>query len=243
VPSVPSGLNSSTHQINVQSCSSNVTVHWTASGDTGGSGLAGYRGVWDSNPATVPVGAANIASNATSFASNIGNSTSARYFHLRAVDVAGNLGVTVHFGPIFANAASVQAYCTGKTNSLGCVPAISTNLVQPSKSAGNLVITCSNVISQKNGLFFFGTAPLAAPFQGGTMCIQAPTIRTATHSSGGSVAGNDCTGTYAFAFSTAVMNLYGIDPGDTIYGQWWMRDPAVASTTGLSNAVRFTVCE
>jgi hypothetical protein len=39
------------------------------------------------------------------------------------------------------------------------------------------------------------------------------------------------------------MNLFGMDPGETYFAQWWMRDPASASTTGLSNAVRFTVCE
>jgi hypothetical protein len=39
------------------------------------------------------------------------------------------------------------------------------------------------------------------------------------------------------------MNTLGIDPGDTLYCQFWMRDPASASTTGLSNALQFTVCQ
>ena len=34
-----------------------------------------------------------------------------------------------------------------------------------------------------------------------------------------------------------------LTPGDTLYAQWWMRDPVATSTTGLSNGLRFTVCE
>jgi hypothetical protein len=81
------------------------------------------------------------------------------------------------------------------------------------------------------------------PFQGGTLCVASPTIRTTNTNSGGSASGNDCTGTYSFQFSTAVMSLYGMDAGETFYAQWWMRDPASPSTTGLSNAVKFTVCQ
>jgi hypothetical protein len=98
-----------------------------------------------------------------------------------------------------------------------------------------LVITCNNVLNNKNGLLFWGFASSAAPFQGGTKCVASPTIRTPNSGSGGSPAGNDCSGAYAFAFGTAYMNTLGVDPGDTIYAQWWMRDPASASTPhGLS---------
>ena len=34
-----------------------------------------------------------------------------------------------------------------------------------------------------------------------------------------------------------------MDAGETFYAQWWMRDPASPSTTGFSNAVKFTVCQ
>jgi hypothetical protein len=241
-PSAATGLSSSTHQVNVQNCSTSVTVSWNAATDSGGSGFAGYRGVWDTSPATNPVGAVNIGAGSTSFGANIGSSTSARYFHLRSIDTAGNYGVTAHFGPIYANANSVVVYCTGKTNSLGCVPAIATNGVQPSKSAGNFTVSCSQVVNQKNGLLFFGFSPSSAPFQGGTLCAAPPTIRTPSQSSGGSGAGSDCSGSYSFTFSTAQMNTLGLDPGETVYAQFWMRDPQSPSTTGLSNAVQFTVC-
>jgi hypothetical protein len=241
-PTTPTGLGSTTHTVNVQSCSTNVTVNWTASTDAA-SGLAGYVGLWNTTAISIPAGAPNIAAGATSFASNIGSSASARYFHLRPVDVAGNYGTTVHLGPVYANSASVTIYCTGKTNSAGCVPAIGTNGVQPSKSAGNFAVTCTNALNQKNGLLFFGFSPAAVAFQGGIKCVASPTYRGPNSNSGGTTGGSDCTGAYTQVFSTAFMNAYSLDPGDTVYAQWWTRDPAVASTTGLSNAIQFTVCQ
>lgn len=242
-PAAATGLSSPTHPINVQNCSTSVTVNWTAAVDTGGAGVAGYRGVWDTVSSTIPSGASNILGGQTSFTQSIGSSNNARYFHLRTLDNAGNWGGTVHFGPIYANSVSVVTYCTGKTNSLGCVPSIATNGQPPSKSAGNFTVTCTNTLNQKFGLLFFGASSLANPFQGGTLCVGSPTIRTANQSSGGSATGSSCTGSYAFTFTTATMNTYGLDPGETVYAQWWMRDPASPSTTGLSNAVRFTVCQ
>jgi hypothetical protein len=105
------------------------------------------------------------------------------------------------------------------------------------------VITCANVINNKNGLLFWGASQSNTPFQGGVKCVASPTRRTPNLSSLGSATGNDCSGSYAFAFDTAYMNAVSLDPGDTVYAQWWMRDPASPSTTGLSNGIRFTVCD
>jgi subtilisin family serine protease len=241
-PTQPGAISSSTHAVGVQSCSTSVQLAWSAASDAH-SGLAGYVGVWDTSPTTDPTGTANLSAGSTSLLSSIGSSTSARYFHLRAIDVAGNRGPTRHFGPVLANSVSVSTYCTGKTNSLGCVPAIGTNGAQPSRSAGAFTVTCTNVLNQKFGLLFFGAAPLNSPFQGGTLCVAAPTQRTGSANSGGATSGNSCTGAYGFQFTTAQMAVFGLDPGETVYAQWWMRDPASPSTTGLSNARRFTVCQ
>ncbi len=240
----PSGIGlftSSPHTVGVQNCATTVNCNWAAATDSGGAGVLGYSCQWSTSPITVPP--ASINSFTSNFSQNIGSSTSARYFHVRAIDAAGNAGPVAHFGPYYVNATSVTTYCTGKTNSLGCVPAIGTNGVQPSKSAGNFTVTCTNVLNQKNGLLFFGFSSLSTPFQGGTLCVASPTIRTPSSNSGGNASGNSCTGAYSFNFSTAQMNLFGLDPGETVHAQWWMRDPQSPSTTGLSNAVRFTVCQ
>ncbi len=242
-PGQASGLSSSTHQLGVQSCNTNVTINFTPATDTGGSGLAGYAVAWSAIGPFIPTGSLVVPPGATSYTLDIGSAVFPRYFNLRARDNAGNWGTTVSIGPFDINANSVATYCTGKTNSLGCVPAIASNGVQPSKSAGNFTVTCSNVISQKNGLLFFGFGQIAAPFQGGTMCVSSPTLRTASQNSGGSAAGNDCSGSYGYTFSTAEMNAFGLVPGQLVYCQYWMRDPQSPSTTGLSNALRFTVCQ
>ena len=242
VPVAPGVLSSPSHTVNVQSCSTVVTVNWAAASDAL-SGLVGYLGVWNTTAVFDPTGVPNLPNSATTSTVNIGSATLARYYHLRAKDNAGNYSTTRHFGPVYANASSVATYCTGKTNSLGCVPAIGTNGVQPDKSAGTFTVNCVNVINQKNGLLFWGRGQIAVPFQGGTLCVMAPTVRTLNISSGGATSGSSCTGSYAFNFSTAYMNANAINPGDTIYCQWWMRDPPSPSTTGLSNAIHFTVCQ
>jgi hypothetical protein len=240
-PGTPGPFTSTSHQTGVANCNTTVSLQWTPAVDVH-SGLAGYVGVWDTSPSTVPSGPANIGV-VSSLVQNIGSSTSPRWFHLRARDNAGNLGFTAHFGPIYANANSVSTYCTAKTNSLGCVPSIGTNGVQPDKSAGNFTVTCTNVLNQKNGLLYWSFSPSATPFQGGTKCVNSPSVRTSAIASGGAATGNSCTGSYAFTFSTAYMNAHGLVPGNTVYAQWWMRDPASSFSTGLSNGLQFTVCD
>jgi hypothetical protein len=240
-PQGPGSFDSSTHNAGVLSCETSLTLNWTSAADPL-SGLAGYVAAIDTNPSTNPTGALNLGANATSFTQNIGSSTNARYAHLRARDVAGNWGATRHFGPIFADANLISSYCTGKLNSLGCTPTVS-YVGSSSKSAGDMTVLCSNVISQKNGLMFWGFSQAAAPFQGGTLCVQPPLIRTPLTSSGGSASGTDCTGAYAFTFTTPYYTQWSVDPGEVLHAQFWMRDPQSPSTTGLSNALRFVVCE
>ncbi|MBM3989828.1 MAG: hypothetical protein FJ298_02355 [Planctomycetes bacterium] len=241
-PTQPGVISSSTHSMGVQSCNTSVGVNWAASTDSA-SGLASYLYVINTLPAWDPVIGTALGAGATGTVFVLPSSSTPRYFHLRAVDGAGNRGPTRTLGPLLVNATSVVTYCTAKTNSLGCVPAIGTNAAQPSRSAGTFTVTCTNVLNQKSGLLFWGATLSTTPFQGGFKCVGNPTVRTVAVNSGGNALGNSCTGSYSFGFTTAYMNSVGLSPGDTVYAQWWMRDPASASTTGLSNAVTFTVCQ
>ncbi len=240
-PNYITGLTSTTHATGSYSCNPSVSVSWDPITDGGGSGVAGASYLWDHNATTTPDASLEGGPAATSFATSLAPSALPWYFHIRPYDNAGNGQNQFHFGPIYITPSAATTYCTGKTNSLGCVPAIAAS-GSPSKSAGNLTISCSQVINQKNGLLFFGFAPLASPFQGGTLCVAPPTIRTPSQSSGGAGTGSSCTGSYSFNFSTVQMNTLGLDPGETVYAQYWMRDPQSPSTTGLSNAVQFTIC-
>jgi hypothetical protein len=134
-------------------------------------------------------------------------------------------------------------YCTGKTNSLGCVPSVSSSGLASSTSGAAFLIGCSNQINQKSGLLMYSHAPRAAAFQGGTLCVEAPLKRTPQQNSGGSATGSDCTGGFNFDFNAAIQS--GADPallaGAEIYAQYWARDPASASHTSLSNALSFLI--
>jgi hypothetical protein len=134
-----------------------------------------------------------------------------------------------------------NTYCTAKTNSLGCLPAMSF-AGTPSSTASSFVVNATRVLNNKTGLLFWGRVSNATAFQGGFLCAQPPTLRTPTQSSGGNPTGDDCSGQYAFAWSAVYMSTNGLTAGDDVYCEFWSRDPASASTTGLTDAVHFRVC-
>jgi hypothetical protein len=138
--------------------------------------------------------------------------------------------------------AAPSKYCVGKLNSQGCTPSMSWSGIA-SVSGPAFLVRAINVLNQKNGLLFYGSKPVAVPFQGGVKCVKSPTIRTAVQSSGGSASGNDCSGTLAVDFNAWIQS--GVDPqlvvGEEVFCQYWSRDPASASTTSLSDALVFLV--
>lgn len=138
---------------------------------------------------------------------------------------------------------AATTYCTAKTNSLGCVPTIATSGTASYSNAAPFTISASNEISQKSGLLFYGFATNSTPFQGGFLCAAPPTKRTPIQNSNGSLAGNDCTGAYAFDFNALIQGhtVPQLVPGAQVFAQYWGRDPASASTTSLTNGARFTI--
>jgi catechol 2,3-dioxygenase-like lactoylglutathione lyase family enzyme len=135
-------------------------------------------------------------------------------------------------------------YCTAKTNSAGCVPAIAFS-GSPSASAGSgFTISTSNVLDNEFGLYFYSkSGPNNAPFQGGTLCAAAPLVRTMLQNSGGTA---PCGGAFQIDFNAYVAG--GKDPalvaGQQVWAQTWSRDPGLAppNNTSLSDAVSFTLC-
>jgi hypothetical protein len=135
-------------------------------------------------------------------------------------------------------------YCTSKTNSQGCVPAIGFTGIPDANAGSGFDITLASAINNKSGLLFYGTSgPKASPFQGGLLCVMAPTRRTPIQSSGGNPPPDDCSGTFDIDFNVRIAS--GIDPtlvaGVTVWSQYWSRDPADPNTTHLSDALRFYV--
>ena len=156
-------------------------------------------------------------------------------------DAGGADGGVIKSYRIFPCAPS--SYCTGKVNSLGCVPAMSSSGTPSTTSATPFLVTCSNVLNQVSGLLMYSHAPGATPFQGGTLCIGTPLKRTSTQNSGGNAGGPDCSGIFSLDFNARIQS--GVDPllitGSEVFCQYWSRDSASASTTSLSNALRLLI--
>ena len=149
-------------------------------------------------------------------------------------------------GTLVANWAcpAPAAYCTAKVNSLGCTPAIGSTGQPSFSSAAPFTIEASMILNGRSGIMFYGYGQQATPFQGGTMCVTAPVKRTPVQDSGGSTAGNDCTGVFSFEMNGRIQS--GLDgalvPGAEVFAQFWSRDPQSPGTTNLTDALAFTVC-
>ncbi len=171
---------------------------------------------------------------------------SALFYELEFRDWAGNRVVTAPAQVALLN-CTPSVYCTAKTNSAGCVPQVAFVGTPDSTAGAGFTISATSELNQQFGLFYFGVnGPAALPFQGGFQCVAAPRYRLPLMFSNGSGVGSDCSGSYSLDF-----NAYMAGPGSPITwapgwvvsGQFWSRDPADPSTTNLSNAVRFSICQ
>ncbi|HVS11433.1 MAG TPA: hypothetical protein VMS76_16305 [Planctomycetota bacterium] len=156
------------------------------------------------------------------------------------IDVNGTSSTTDDIQAFFeldAPCPSPSVYCTAKVTSGGCVPAIGfTGTPIP---GGGFTVTCDQVEPGRMGLLFYSTTGNFGggfPFQGGFLCASPPQMRTPVQDSGGSLA---CSGTFSTSLDALVSSLAA---GTQVWSQYWFRDPASPSTTGLSDALTFIVC-
>jgi hypothetical protein len=119
-PIGPSGLASPSHSLNAWSSNNTVDVIWTAAVDDD-SGLDGYSILWDHAPATLPdatkdLGAVTMT---TSPALAVGD----WYFHIRAVDKAGNWAPgAAHLGPFKIDATPPVSAARSPEFIIGAIP-------------------------------------------------------------------------------------------------------------------------
>ena len=121
-------------------------------------------------------------------------------------------------------------YCTPKTSSAGCVAAITTSdpFAQPTSAAADYAVTAANVQGLKNGILFATpNGPVAVPFHGGTLCVQAPLKRGPIQSSGSSDPAG-CLGALFTVVNDGTVLPIGLDagPGNSAWYQYWYRDRA-----------------
>ena len=158
-------------------------------------------------------------------------------------NLAGFSAGSVYVYDLFGTGTTT--YCTSKTNSKGCAPSIGTIGLASFSESTPFRITATNVINQKQGFLLYGTAGRAAvPFQGGTLCLASPILRVFAGDSGGNPLPEDCSGSFAYDFNAWMQSNWdpALMPGLTVDAQYWYRDNASPSGTGLTDAAEFTPC-
>jgi len=131
-------------------------------------------------------------------------------------------------------------YCVSTLSSAGCTPIIGWEGHPTLTGLDDFAVTAELVANNKLGMLIRGTAAASIPFQGGTLCIAPPITRTALQNSGGTAPPtNDCTGTFRNVISPS--DLFDLGVGNTIYAQYWLRDPLTPGNVGLSNGLSFIV--
>jgi hypothetical protein len=142
------------------------------------------------------------------------------------------------------------SYCTAKINSLGCTPAIGSQGMPSASAPSGFLVTCQQTRNIKPGVMLYSVQGRAAqPFQGGTLCLQAPIRRTLGLVSGGNPGpANDCSGTFAIDMNAFAAGQLGGNPaqelrqpGHAVACQWWSRDPQAQFGSSLSDALEYVV--
>jgi hypothetical protein len=146
----------------------------------------------------------------------------------------------------FLYTAGPHVYCASKVNSLGCLPQIGFQGTASSSSGSPFWISATNAINQKPALLLYGYGSSFAPYYGATICIAPPLHTLPFQSTGGNLTGMDCSGAMAFDFNAYLQTGTdpGLQPGTTIGARWYYRDnlDPTGYGTGLTNAVRFSIC-
>jgi hypothetical protein len=137
----------------------------------------------------------------------------------------------------------IESVCSGKTNSLGCLPAMSSSgephVGGPSDA---FFLSTSEFMHGEIAIFLWSTGPAATPFSGGMLCLAPPIVRTPPQPTAGTGSAACSDGKLSFHFSRAYMSSRGLQAGVTLYAQAFGRDRGLPPPfrTGLSDAIRFT---
>ena len=152
-----------------------------------------------------------------------------------------------YLGIAFGPACNVTPYCTPKTDSIGCVPAISAEgLASPNAVAG-FTVGASNVRNRAFGALFWSASGRAfLPFGGGALCLASPLMRTKRlYGAGGSMLPvRDCTGVWQVDLNALMTSGTSFPPGTTLTCQWIGRDAGFAppDAVTLTDAIEVVLC-
>lgn len=139
-----------------------------------------------------------------------------------------------------------EARCVAKTNSQGCTPVLSFSGACSAGAGSGFTIRAGQVLNKQVGMLIYTLGGLQqVPFAGGYLCLRGPVRRTFPLVAGGSSAGTDCSGSYAFDFNAwiATGGDARLVPGATVDAQYWSRDPGFTTpaNVGLTQAAHFGI--
>ncbi len=165
-------------------------------------------------------------------------------YQVTSQDEHGNFGLSAtksYLSDSSVCTGSLLTYCTAKTSSIGCIPAIN-GLGTPSLAApGSFFAQVTLADGMQNGLMYFGVQGQAsAPFFGGTLCVGGTLYRLGVKNSGGTM--GTCSGSFSTSLSGMLAEPSGgplLVVGQTVNAQQWYRDPP---SVGLSNGLQFVIC-
>lgn len=155
-----------------------------------------------------------------------------------------NSGSDIFVRDLTSTYPPITAYCTAKTSSIGCVGRLGSSGTASAGVTDSFRLLASNLPPGLNGIFFWGRAPLGAPFLGGTLCVQPPLVRTpVTNTSSFQGGSPTCHGATTYVLTQAEMAAQGIAAGETIYAQFWFRDSGFTppNNVAFTDAISFFV--
>jgi hypothetical protein len=141
----------------------------------------------------------------------------------------------------------VTTYCTGKQNSLGCVPFISGTGSPSVSQAVAFQVRAGDMIPNEAALLSYslnGRSNL--DFHGGKLCVKAPFVRLLPVKIANANGAPPCTGTVTINFNNRIQS--GNDPlltaGAQVNAQYRGRDAALGDgfNDSLTNGLEFTIC-
>ena len=169
------------------------------------------------------------------------NTQTRTWYRVYAETSGGNAyGNPVFFQP---STSDPVAYCTSTPVSQGCTIDISFSGAPSATSQTPFIIEASPSPSNRNGIFFYGYAPTFNAFNAGTLCVQPPIRRTPVQNSGGDPPPSNCSGAFSFDFNAYMSGASDpqLQPGTTVYSQFWFRSPGDPGNSAMSQAAAFTI--
>ncbi len=154
-------------------------------------------------------------------------------------------GTTPDMGAFFFDQGAVASYCTGKTNSLGCVPFVAWTGFASTSAPQPFALTAHDVLPSEAGLLVYGFQAANLSFHGGKLCVKAPLQRYLPVKIAKATGAPPCSGTLTRNFNARIQS--GVDAmltaGQTTYVQWRLRDAAdpAGFGDGLTDAARFLI--